>query len=58
MRAEQIASRGRVGFVTGVGLASSGRLCNIGEIVVTVIRTEIIRLMSALSRVVRLESEI
>jgi len=58
MRADSIAGKGRIGQVGAMGIASVGRLANIGEIVITFIRTEVIRLKSAITRIVRLESEI
>ena len=58
MRADSIAGKGRIGQAGAMGIASAGRLANIGEIIITVIRTEIIRLKSAITRVVHLESGI
>lgn len=58
MRADVIISRGRTGQVSGMSLASVGRLANIGEIIITVIRTEIIRLTSSITRIVELNSRL
>ena len=56
MRADVIASNGRTGQVSGMSLASVGRLANIGEIIIQAVWREIIRLTSGFVQIINRES--
>lgn len=56
MRADAIASHGRVGQVGAMSIGSLGRLANIGEIIVTAVWREIVRLTSGFVQIINRES--
>ncbi len=58
MRADAIASHGRVGQVEATALGSWGRITQIGELVIEYIGAEIINLTSGILRVLNLESKL